>query len=279
MPALGNALGLPYRKNGLGFVGALDAYTTSLTGAWSVRRRLLTSYTGPLIRVRRSSDNAEQNIGATGTGSLDTSSLLTFVGAGDGRVVTLYDQAGSNNYTQATAINQPLIVASGSLRTDDGTTPAIYFGTSVEFLASSAWSGSAVSAYYVARVTDDPTTSYIGALVGDVGTAAATDTFPFTDGNVYYGLASNARKSCGNPTPALNAAFLATCVSASANWNLRVNSAAFYSTGTNTVGLGAAPRMGGTTLYAGQGWLRECVYYSAAHSSTEWAGIEPVFQP
>ena len=48
---------------GPAFVGALDAYASGLAGAWSVSRRLLTSYSGPLVRVRRSSDNAEQDIG------------------------------------------------------------------------------------------------------------------------------------------------------------------------------------------------------------------------
>jgi hypothetical protein len=42
-------------------------------------RKLRTAYSGSAIRVRRSSDNAEQNIGFVG-GDLDTQSLLDFVG-------------------------------------------------------------------------------------------------------------------------------------------------------------------------------------------------------
>ena len=38
MPALGNALGLPFRKTGLGFVGALDAYLTNLLAVYCENR-------------------------------------------------------------------------------------------------------------------------------------------------------------------------------------------------------------------------------------------------
>lgn len=71
-------------------------------------------YSGSAIRVRRSSDNAEQDIGFTGI-NLDTASLLSFTGAGDGFVTIWYDQAGVNNAIQTTASNQPRIVVSGSL--------------------------------------------------------------------------------------------------------------------------------------------------------------------
>ena len=100
------------------FVGPLDAYSTSLVGAWSVSRRLLATYTGPLVRVRRSSDSTEQDIGATATGDLDTTALLAFCGAGNGFVRTLYAQTGSGiDFGMSTAASQPLIVSSGSLET------------------------------------------------------------------------------------------------------------------------------------------------------------------
>jgi hypothetical protein len=71
-----------------------------------------------LIRVRRSSDNTEQDIGYDSNNVLDTASLLTFCGAGNGFVTTWYDQSGNaNNATQTTALNQPQIVSSGALLT------------------------------------------------------------------------------------------------------------------------------------------------------------------
>lgn len=98
------------------FVGLLDTYSGA-SAAYSLRR-LRSTYTGNLIRVRRSSDNAEQNIGYDSNNVLDTASLLTFVGAGNGFVTTWYDQSGNaNNATQSTAVNQPQIVSSGAILT------------------------------------------------------------------------------------------------------------------------------------------------------------------
>jgi hypothetical protein len=72
------------------------------------------TYEGALIEVRRSSDNAVQNIGFDANGDLDTSALLSFVGAGNGFVRTWYDQSGNtNNAQQTTTSNQPQIVSSG----------------------------------------------------------------------------------------------------------------------------------------------------------------------
>ena len=45
------------------FVGAFDAYSNDIDATWSVARRVLSSYTGPLVRVRRSNDNQELDIG------------------------------------------------------------------------------------------------------------------------------------------------------------------------------------------------------------------------
>jgi hypothetical protein len=96
----------------------LDTYTGA-AAAYSVRL-LRTAYAGSAIRVRRSSDNTEQDIGFSG-GNLDTSALTTFVGANDGFVTTWYDQSGNaRNATQATAVNQPQIVSSGTLVTFNG---------------------------------------------------------------------------------------------------------------------------------------------------------------
>ena len=101
----------------------LDDYSGAAV-AYSLRL-LDSTYSGSAVRVRRASDNTEQDIGFVDN-ELDTSSLETFCSGTDGFVTTWYDQSGSNNTTQTTAANQPKIVSSGSTITENGK-PAVQF--------------------------------------------------------------------------------------------------------------------------------------------------------
>ena len=102
---------------GAAFVGLLDTYPNA-SAAYSLRK-LRNAYAGNCIRVRRSSDNTEQNIGFVNN-ALDTATLLTFCGAGNGFVTTWYDQSGNaNDVTQSTATYQPKIVNSGAMVTQN----------------------------------------------------------------------------------------------------------------------------------------------------------------
>lgn len=96
-----------------GFVGLLDDYPNA-AAAYSLRR-LRFAYTGSAIRVRRASDNTEQDIGFVND-VLDTTSLTTFCSGTNGFVKTWYDQSGNaRDVTQTTAANQPQIVSSGNI--------------------------------------------------------------------------------------------------------------------------------------------------------------------
>ena len=91
----------------------LDLYPDA-AAAYSLRK-LRTAYTGSAVRVRRSSDNTEQDIGFV-SGQLDTVSLLAFCGSANGFVTTWYDQSGSaRDATQTTQASQPQIVFTGIL--------------------------------------------------------------------------------------------------------------------------------------------------------------------
>jgi len=95
----------------------LDTYSAAV--AYSLRK-LSGGYTGAAIRVRRSSDDTEQDIGFDGN-NLDTTSLLSFVGAGNGLVTTIYDQSGAGlNFTQTNLVRQGRIVNSGVVNTLNG---------------------------------------------------------------------------------------------------------------------------------------------------------------
>jgi hypothetical protein len=93
----------------------LDLFPNA-AAAYSLRK-LRSAYTGNCIEVRRSSDNALQNIGFVNN-VLDTASLLSFVGAGNGFVRTWYDQSVNGvNGTQTTFGRQVRIVNSGVMET------------------------------------------------------------------------------------------------------------------------------------------------------------------
>jgi len=89
----------------------LDLYPGASV-AYSLRK-LRSAYTGNCIQVRRSSDNATQDIGFLNN-VLDETALITFVGANNGYVTIWYDQStNSKNAIQNTLSNQPQIVSSG----------------------------------------------------------------------------------------------------------------------------------------------------------------------
>jgi trimeric autotransporter adhesin len=95
-------------------------------------RKLRTAYGGDAVNVRRSTDNLEIPIGFIGN-ELDTTALLSHCGAGNGFVTTWYDQSGNGRHaTQTTAGNQPRIVGSGVIETQNGR-PALFFDGSTFF--------------------------------------------------------------------------------------------------------------------------------------------------
>jgi hypothetical protein len=114
------------------FVGAMDPFTFPWR-AYSLRR-LLSLYTGPLVRVRRSSDDTTLDIGFDVDGDLDTTALLAFVGAGDCFVTRWYDQTGGGaNLEQGTTTAQPSIVTAGAVNTLDSL-PAVTFDGTTDYL-------------------------------------------------------------------------------------------------------------------------------------------------
>ena len=84
------------------FRGLLDKYTGA-AAAYSLRK--LSSSTSNVVRVRRSSDDAEQDFTAA---QVSDGTLESFCGVGDGFVATWYDQSGNDNHAvQATTTAQP----------------------------------------------------------------------------------------------------------------------------------------------------------------------------
>lgn len=92
--------------------GVLDLIATQPGAAYSFRKTK-NAYSGPCMRIRRSSDNAEQDIGYAGDNH-DAAAAAAFIGGGSGYIRTLYDASGNNRHLEQTdTTKQPLYSASG----------------------------------------------------------------------------------------------------------------------------------------------------------------------
>ena len=127
----------------------LDNYSGS-AAAYSLRK-LRYNYSSSAIRVRRASDNAEQDIGFV-SNELDTTSLASFCSGTNGFVVTWYDQSGnSRNATQITTANQPKIYNSSTGVLLVNSKPSLFFDGSNDGLSHSAISGTKFASFTVSK--------------------------------------------------------------------------------------------------------------------------------
>lgn len=131
--------GIPFTRRPLGSSAPSLILDSLSAGAAYSTRKLRTAYAGSAIRVRRSSDNTEQDIGFSGN-ALDTTALTSFVGANSGFVVTWYDQSGNARHiTQATQAAQPRIVNAGTIDVANSVPTLVFDGTDDVLFNSSPW--------------------------------------------------------------------------------------------------------------------------------------------
>jgi len=136
-----------------------------------------------VVRVRRSSDNAEQDFTAD---DITGGALAAFCGAGDGFATTWYDQSGNGmNVTQAVAGTQPQIVSSGTVVTFGGL-PALdtYNAGSLHFdgLDLTAESYTDATGLCVYQLDGNTNASVWNLASG----AASSQLHPFSSNGYYY---------------------------------------------------------------------------------------------
>lgn len=89
----------------------------NIFGVYS-NKLVIPAYSGPLIRLRRASDNAESDFNPDENGIVDAAAIATFISATTGHVTIWYDQTGNaRNAFQPTSAVQPAINLSGSIPT------------------------------------------------------------------------------------------------------------------------------------------------------------------
>lgn len=172
----------------------LDTYTGA-AGGYSLRL-LNSSYTGSAIRVRRSSDNTELNIGFDDFNNLNINALLSFCGVGNGFVTTWYDQTNNSRHLiQTNASNQPLIVNSGNIELVNGK-PAINFDTTAKNLSVAyGFPGNNSFIFDVLKTNDTGFLVYNGVNNGiayvNVGVSGSTSTLINSGINLYETYKNN----------------------------------------------------------------------------------------
>ena len=243
----------------------LDFYPSSQV-AYSLRK-LRGSYLGNAIKVRRSSDNTEQDIAFTFFGDLDTLALLSFCGSGDGFVTTWYDQSGNaNNATQTTATNQPQIVSAGSVILEN-TKPTISFLSGLSGFEFATFSPTTVEGFLVVKAKADPPLGINSGFI-NIGTNSDDNHFPFAEGTIYDGFATNNRKTVGNPTTPLNQVNLYNVLSASGEWTARLNTTQIFTTSSNVVAINANPKISAKNIGVGMSnFISEFIIYPSNQSA------------
>ncbi|MCX7283308.1 MAG: hypothetical protein NTX28_04550 [Novosphingobium sp.] len=238
-------------------------------------RQLRASYSGPAIQVRRSSDNALLAIGFDGTGSLDTTALLAFVGSGNGFVATWYDQSGfARNMVQASAALQPFIVMSGSVVRIGGR-PAIYASAGTQMAANPAsWlvSGNGDRALNAVLTPKSQTVFAVWSGVHSNNSAFGVDLSSFQLYAPYtYGGGDTVSASVAANTTGIVTAIMASGTSSGfLNGAARSTNSTAISTDP-TFGLGIGTRPDGIQV---DGWYSEIIYFGAAISASGRKSIE-----
>ncbi len=118
-----------------GFKCVLDLIFAIASVAYGLRR-LSRFWTGAAIRVMRTSDNSQLDIGFIGE-DLDIVTLLAFVGSDNGEIVIWYDQSGNGRHAVSITGSRPRIVSNGAIETQNGK-PAIRFDGVNDYLAAAS---------------------------------------------------------------------------------------------------------------------------------------------
>ena len=133
---------------------------TSCLAAFSFRKLFL-EYKGPVVRLRRESDNVERDFYGS------PSAIELWIGSSSARVVTLYDQSSSNkNATQITSENQPLVTKQFGVYVANfsGTSLVPQFMTFGDIYPASFW-----SQYYINQLNQSTSATLFARAGADYG--------------------------------------------------------------------------------------------------------------
>ena len=251
------------------FGGAFAAYSL----------RNLSSNTTNVVRVRRSSDDAEQDFTAD---EVSDGTLTTFVGgSNDGFVTTWYDQSGNSNHsTQASAAAQPKVVANGGLILENNKPSIDFDGTAQYMDLNNLDSSENVSVFTALKLDTNNDDSQFYNMIetgdkaislgqGGIGTSAVF-------GSRYYNIntASNIDTDGASMLASLSVVMLSNFFTSSSSADLFLNGTAGATTDSarlSTSGSALGGNNFGNNLFDGK--MQEMVVY-LSDKSADRTGIE-----
>jgi hypothetical protein len=251
----------------------LESYSGA-GGAYSLRL-LRSAFTGSAIRVRRASDNTEQDIAFDGNGDLDTSALTTFCTGTNGFVKTWYDQSGNaKDLSQSTAANQPKIYDSSTGLLTENSRAAVSFDGTNDFLTGGLVSGS--TEVSIAAVHKNANRTPYDPIFGSGSSNGYALTTQQSKYNLFYRTVADYRSTADAPNNLQALIFAYT--KSSTSHTLHSNGVSIQSitpgamvTPTTSSSIGAYD--GGSSVERFSGLIQEIVLWPS-NQSTNRTGIE-----
>ena len=242
----------------------LDVYSGA-TAAYSLRDLRAGTSGAAVVRVRRSSDNTEQNFTAV---EVVNGTLTSFCGAGNGFIRTWYDQSTSGNHAiQATTSSQPRIVSGGVLDTDGGN-PAIVFGsgTNIHLAPTTSITIGATAAFFVVAKHTNPGGTW-AFMIGE------------NSAGTVFSIGKTGSASTLHTSSAAGTVLLTDVASRGAHYfqtgtgiaRYRLNTSVYAATIASWTGTGIPWRIGTRQNNTGEQWvgpIQEVIYYPSTQVAT-----------
>ena len=260
---IGSKLGIYSQQNLGGSALLLDNYPA--TAAYSLRK-LRTAYAGAAIEVRvDTTGQPTYDIGFDATGELDTTDLLSKVGANNAYVSTWYDQSGNgNNATNSTAAKQPQIVSSGSVITS-GSLPTIQSISGSKLDTPAVSMGSSRSYFLVVErlgAAFSGGSAYHNLIIHD--TAPFYQLYiPNSDSKLKY--YDGAVRDTGDVIP--TSQVLSTVSQNSSSGTIRLNGTEILALGSGASALNSAFSFMGYSTFSSNAYFSEIIIYDSDESS------------
>ena len=234
-------------------------------------RKLSSTYSGDVIRIREDGSNTETDIGFNSDGSLDTDAISTHCGSNLGYVVTWYDQSGnSRDAGQTTHAQQPLIYSQSTVmtrqtgRNSSVSLPALHFGSDLITNLQISSTASAVGHAFMVLENDSNGANFLLLFQG-----ASNNHHGYYNGNIYENFGNTTRISI-SPTASLLDPHLYTVLTSASRFDIRINGQQEYTRNTNTVSFS-----GGQTWQLGRngqgyhGTISEFVMFDTSYYENE----------